>query len=73
MKMRKAILCPVLALALSASAFAMEVPSDTVIQNLNGSQRVVKVYTLPPESDPEELIEEPFIPVGPGRTLSRNS
>lgn len=64
MKMRKAILCPVLALALSASAFAMEVPSDTVIQNLNGSQRVVKVYTLPPESDPEELIEEPFIMEG---------
>lgn len=64
MKRKGWLLYPVLALAMSVSAFAMEVPSDTVVQNLNGSQQVVKTYTLSPESDPEDLIEEPFIMEG---------
>ena len=50
-----------LALSLSTSAFAMEVPTDTVVQNLNGSQQVIKTYTLDPGTDPQELIEEPFV------------
>ena len=47
--------------ALSCNAFALEVPSDTVVQNLNGSQQVIKTYTLAPEDDPQELIEDPFV------------
>ena len=50
-----------LALSLSTSAFAMEVPTDTVVQNLNGSQQVIKTYTLDPNTDPQGLIEEPFV------------
>lgn len=50
-----------LAVALSTSAFAMEVPTDTVVQNLNGSQQVIKTYTVAPDADPQQLIEEPFV------------
>ncbi len=58
--MKKCILSLLLALALSASAFAMEIPTDTVVQNLNGSQQLIKAYTLSPDADPQKLIEEPF-------------
>ena len=47
-------------LALSTGAFAMEIPTDTVVQNLNGSQQLIKTYTLSPDADPQKLIEEPF-------------
>lgn len=57
---KKCILSLLLALALSASAFAMEIPTDTVVQNLNGSQQLIKTYTLPPDADPQKLIEDPF-------------
>lgn len=60
MKIKRLILCPALALLLSVSAFSLEVPTSTVTQNLNGSQQVVKTYTVSPETDPQELIEEPF-------------
>ena len=50
-----------LAFALSTSAFAMEVPTDTIVQNLNGSQQVIKTYTIAPGADPQQLIEEPFV------------
>ena len=46
--MKKLFLSLLLALALSVSAFAMEVPTDTIVQNLNGSQQLIKTYTLPP-------------------------
>ena len=49
-----------LALMLSVSAFAMEVPTSTVVQNLNGVQQYIKFYTVPVDTDPQELIEEPF-------------
>ena len=58
--MKKCILSLLLALALTASAFAMEIPTDTVVQNLNGSQQLIKTYTLSPDADPQKLIEEPF-------------
>lgn len=58
--MKKVILGLLLALSLSVSAFAMEVPTDTIVQNLNGSQQVIKTYTLAPETDPAVLIEDPF-------------
>ena len=49
-----------LALALSVSAFAMEVPTSTVVQNLNGVQQYIKTFTVSTGLDPQELIEEPF-------------
>ena len=58
--MKKAILCVLLTLAMSVNAFALEVPTDTVVQNLNGSQQAIKTYTIPPDQDPSTLIEEPF-------------
>ena len=50
-----------LALFLSTGAFAMEVPTNTVVQNLNGSQQVIKTYTIAPGTDPQELVEGPFV------------
>ena len=55
------IIALALAFVLSTSAYAMEVPSDTVVQNLNGNQQVIKTYTVDPETDPQQLIEDPFV------------
>ena len=57
---RHLALCLLLALSLTTSAFAAEVPEELVVENLNGQQRVVKTYVLPPEVDPETLKEPPF-------------
>lgn len=57
---RNLLLCLLLALAMSASAFAVEVPDQLVVENLNGQQRMVKTYVLPPDIDPETL-KEPSI------------
>lgn len=58
--MKKLCLCLLLTAALTMSASALEVPTNTVVQNLNGSQQVVKTYTVSPATDPQTLIEEPF-------------
>ncbi len=58
--MKKAIFCMLLTLAMSVNAFALEVPTDTLVQNLNGSQQAIKTYTISPEQNPATLIEEPF-------------
>lgn len=58
--MLKAGVSCVLALSCTVSAFALQVPDSTVVQNLNGVQQYVKTYTVPVETDPQELIEEPF-------------
>ena len=58
--MKKAILYVLLTLSMSVSAFALEVPTDTVVQNLNGSQQVIKTFTIPADQDPQSLIEQPF-------------
>ena len=59
------LLVPGIAVAMtlmcSINAFAMEVPTNTVVQNLNGSQQVIKTYTISPGTDPQTLIEEPFV------------
>lgn len=60
MKPKKLLLCPALALLLTVNAFALEVPTSTITQNLNGNQQAIKTYTLPPDADPQQLIEEPF-------------
>ena len=53
-------LAAVLTLTMVTGASALEVPTDITVQNLNGSQQLIKTYTLPPGSDPQQLIEEPF-------------
>jgi hypothetical protein len=53
-------LCLVLTLVLSATAFASPVPDNLVVENLNGQQRMVKTYVLPPDADPEGLKEPSF-------------
>ncbi|MCI9120223.1 MAG: hypothetical protein HFG00_01670 [Oscillibacter sp.] len=58
--MKKFLMCLLLALTLTTSAAALEVPTNTVVQNLNGSQQLIKTYVLPPETDPQTLVEEPF-------------
>ncbi len=58
--MKKICLCLLLTAALTMSASALEVPTNTVVQNLNGSQQVVKTYTVSPGVDAKTLIEEPF-------------
>ena len=60
MKKRIALLALAVVMILPTNAFAMEVPTETVVQNLNGSQQVVKTYTISPEADPQDLVEEPF-------------
>ena len=63
--MRKPILALALALTLSlglavnASA-ANYVADDITYQNLNGQQLAIKVYTLLPEQDPADLVEDDF-------------
>ncbi len=53
-------LCLTLILALTVSGYASEVPDQLVVENLNGQQRMVKTYVLPPDADPETLKEPPF-------------
>ena len=49
-----------LALSLVTGACALEVPTDTTVQDLNGSRQLIRTYTLPPGADPQQLIQEPF-------------
>ena len=58
--MKKLCMCLLLVLALSVNALALEVPTSTMVQNLNGSQQLIKTYVLSPDADPQGLIEEPF-------------
>lgn len=63
--MRKSFMALILAITLclglgvSASA-ANYVADDITYQNLNGQQLAIKVYTLLPEQNPEDLVEEDF-------------
>ena len=58
--MKRLILGLLLAVSLTAAALALEVPTETIIQELNGSQQLIKTYTLAPDIDPQELVESPF-------------
>ena len=44
--MKRVISCVLLMLVLTSNAFALEVPTDTVVQNLNGSQQAIKTFTV---------------------------
>ena len=58
--MKRLAIVLLLMFALSANAYAMEVPSEITIQNLNGNQQYIKVYTVSPGTDPATLIGDPF-------------
>ncbi len=62
MKQKFASLTLVLMLALScmSTASAAFIPDDVEYRQLNGQQQAVKVYTLLPGDDPNELKEEAF-------------
>ncbi|USF25243.1 hypothetical protein N510_000154 [Firmicutes bacterium ASF500] len=68
--MKRLLICLLLAAALITSACALEVPTDITVQNLNGSQQLIKTYILPPGADPKQLIEEPFEQEGYRYTFS---
>ena len=55
------LLVLILSLTLCVSASAVSyIPDDVTYQNLNGQQLAIKVYTLLPDQDPAELIEDDF-------------
>lgn len=58
--LRTLALCLLLVLSLATGAMAAEVPEQLVVENLNGQQRMVKTYVLPPDTDPETLKEPSF-------------
>jgi len=58
--MRHLVLSVLLALAMMTGTMAAEVPESLVVENLNGQQRIVKTYELPPGTDPETLKEPSF-------------
>jgi len=57
---RKIAIGALLCFSLMISALAIEVPTEIVTQNINGSQQCVKTFSVPPDTDPEALIEKPF-------------
>ena len=59
-RMRIAIISLAVFMMLAVNALAMEVPTGSIIQNLNGVQQCIKTYTVAPETDPTTLIEDPF-------------
>ena len=64
MRWRKRILtcCAALALTLfgTLNAFALELRMDTVVRNLDGVHEYIKVYTVPPDTNAEDLIDPDF-------------
>lgn len=63
--MRKPLIALILAVTLCLSlgvnaSAANYVADDITYQNLNGQQLAIKVYTLLPDQDPEDLVEEDF-------------
>ena len=54
------LMCLLLCMTLTVGAFAADVPESFVCENLNGQQRIVKTYVLPPSADPDALKEAAF-------------
>ena len=54
--------CVMLALLLgfAMNASALEIPTDITVRNLNGVQECIKTFSVSPEIDAAELIEQPF-------------
>lgn len=58
--MKKVTVSLILLCMLTITASAAHVPENVVSENRDGRQLIIKTYTLPPDADPDELIEEPF-------------
>lgn len=58
--MKRATVLLMLLCMLTVTASAAYVPEEVVSENRDGKQLIIKTYTLPPDADPSELIEEPF-------------
>ncbi len=58
--LRTLTLCLLLILSMATTTLAAEVPVNLVAENVNGQQRMVKTYELPPGTDPETLKEPSF-------------
>jgi len=50
----------VVMLCMATTALAAVAPADVEHKNINGTEYIIKTYTLPPESDPAALIEDDF-------------
>ena len=50
-----------LALGLAASAAGAELPEQVVVEDRNGSQRLIKTFVVSPQTDPDSLREDPFL------------
>ena len=59
-RIRVAAIYLLLSAVLALNATAVEVPTGSIIQNLNGVQQCIKTFTVSPGTDPETLIEAPF-------------
>jgi len=59
-QVKHVLMCLLLSMALTVGAFAADVPESFVCENLNGQQRIVKTYVLPPSADPDALREGSF-------------
>ena len=59
-RVKHILMCLLLCMALTVGAFAADVPESFVCENLNGQQRIVKTYVLPPSADPDTLREAAF-------------
>lgn len=60
MQMKKYLVTMALALALTATVSAADVPISVVVQNLNGSQQYVETFTTATTTDPDTIIHEAF-------------
>lgn len=58
--MKKAIVSLAMICLLTVSASASYVPENVVQENRDGRELIVKTYTLAPQDDPAELVEDPF-------------
>ena len=54
------LMCLLLCMVLTVGALAADVPESFICENLNGQQRIVKTYVLPPSADPDALKEAAF-------------
>ncbi len=54
------LLCALLVTCQGATAMAAYIPTDVIRDDNDGKYTITKIYTLPTNDDPEQLIEEPF-------------
>lgn len=58
--MKRAAALLALLCMLTVTASAAHIPENVVEENRDGRQLIIKTYTLSPDEDPAELVEEPF-------------